>query len=126
MNLAEIIHASWFKWDHRNMSLLDAVHADAQHNVQLEVNYKAFCVGNSQGGTGPSLADKALQKTSNEVRRAHALGQELTHEDITDTERTASPAAFTAPFSLPSDKHNASITTSCERTTNNRPSRYRS
>ncbi|CAB4012392.1 Hypothetical predicted protein [Paramuricea clavata] len=72
------------------------------------------------------LADNALQKTSNEVRRAHALGQELAGEDITGTERTASPTALTAPFSLPSDKHNASVTTSCERTTNNRPSRYRS
>jgi predicted nucleic acid-binding Zn finger protein len=127
MNLAEVIHASWVKRDQGNMSLLDAAQADARDNVQLEVEYKAFCAGDSRGGTGPSLQDKALQKTSNEVRRAHALGQELTREDITDTERTASPTAFTAPFSLPSDKHNASVTSSCERTTcTDRPSRYRS
>ncbi|CAB4003810.1 Hypothetical predicted protein, partial [Paramuricea clavata] len=42
MNLAEVIHATWVKRDHRNMSLLDAAHADARDNNQLKSNTKLF------------------------------------------------------------------------------------
>ena len=102
------------------MSLLDGAYADARDNVQLEVEYEAFRTGDWRGGTGPSLQDKAIQESSNELRRARALGQELVREDITDMERTASPSPSSAPFSSPSDKHNASVTSSCERTTKSR------
>ena len=126
MNLAEIIHASWVKRDNRNMSLLDAAYADARDNVQLEVKYEAFRTGDWRGGTGPSLQDKAIQGSSNELRRARALGQKLICENITDMEITASPSPSSAPFSSPSDKHNASVTSLCERTTKSRLGRYRS
>ena len=108
------------------MSLLDVAYADARDNVQLEVEYKAFRAGDSRGGTGPSLQDKAIQRSSNELRRARTLGQELIREDITDMERTASPSPSSAPHSLPSGKHNASVTSLCERTMNSRHGRYRS
>ena len=116
MNLAEVIHASWVKRDNESMSLLDAAYTDARDIVQLEVECKAFRAGDSRGGTGPSLQDKAIQRSSNELRRARTLGQELIREDITDMERTASPSPSSAPFSSPSHKHNARVTSSCERT----------
>ena len=62
MNIAEVIHASWVKRDNESMSLLDAAYADAHDNVQLEVEYKAFCAGDSRGGTGPSLQEKPFKE----------------------------------------------------------------
>ena len=126
MNLAEVILASWVKRDNGNMSLLDAAYADARDNAQLEVEYEAFRTGDWRSGTGPSLQDKAIQGSSNELRRARALGQELIREDITDIERTVSTSPSSATFSSPSDKHNASVTSLCERATKSRLGRYRS
>ena len=126
MNLAEVVHVSWVKRDKANMSLLDTAYADARDNVHLEVEYKAFCNGNSQGGTGPSLQDKIRQMNSNELGRAHALRQEFIRDDITDMDRTSTPSDQSfSPFSMPSDHHNASVTSRAQKATQDRPGRYR-
>ena len=125
MNLAEVVHASWAKRDNMNMSLLDAAYADARDNIQLDVEYKAFRDGASRVGTGPSLLDKKRNATVNQLEIAKTLGEELTREDIVDQDRAVAPPKNTLPFTTPHDRHNASVTSGPQKSSQARPGRYR-
>ena len=124
MNQAETIHASWIKRDKMNMSLLDAAHADARDNIQLEVEYKAYLNGASKGGTGPSIQEQRKKSTVEQFKRAKTLGEEINREDLKD-EDLAAPDTVIVEGHDSYDRHNASVTGTNVSEGGERSGRYR-
>ena len=77
MNQAEFIHASWSHRDRSNLSLLDAAQADVRDSVMLEAELKAFKLGNTKGGSGPSYGERRKKSHQQEISRATQLGKEM-------------------------------------------------
>ena len=69
------------------MPLLDAAHGDARDNVQLEVEYKAFSNGNSNGGNGLSLKQRQDEATRSQLKRAKSLGEDLIRKVVRDEDK---------------------------------------
>ena len=65
-----------------NMFLMDAAYADSRDSIQLEAAYKAFQDGTGKGGTGPSLQEKQNKATTDQIRAAQPLGEDLIREDL--------------------------------------------
>ena len=124
MNLAEVVHASWVKRDKINVSLLDTAYVDAHDNVQLEVEFAAFCEGKSCGGTGPSVIDLKKQSFTNELRRGRSLGQDLLRKDLQDNDFISVQSSSSELFSTPHDRHNASVTSGPQTTKGARSGRF--
>ena len=63
---------------------MDAAYADSRDSIHLEAAYKAFQDDTGKGGTGPSLQEKQNKATTDQIRAAQRLGEDLIREDLCD------------------------------------------
>ena len=90
-----------------NMSLLDAAYIDPRDNIQLEAAYKAFQDGTGKGGRGPSLQEKQIKATREQISRAQRLGEDLIREDLCDEDHISASQEHDTPGS--SSPYHASL-----------------
>jgi len=59
MNVEDVVHAGWSKWDCPNLSLLDAAQIDAKDSILLAAELQAVEKGSFRAvaGCGPSFRE---------------------------------------------------------------------
>ena len=67
--------------------------------TQLEAAYKALQDGTGKGGTGTSLQQKQNKATTDQIRRAKRLGEDLIKEDLCDEDHISASQDQDAPGS---------------------------